>query len=78
VQQPSASEPNVLAIAIAHELGHMLLPNQAHAKRGLMESPWNSGHFRSASAGLLHFSPETAELMKRSVMTVGTVTAAKK
>jgi len=56
----------------------MLLPNQAHAKRGLMESPWNSGHFRSASAGLLHFSPETAELMKRSVMTVGTVTAAKK
>ena len=49
----TASLDKVLAIAIAHEIGHMLLPNGKHAKRGLMGAPWDASHFRSASAGLL-------------------------
>ena len=55
----------VLAVAIAHEIGHMLLPDDSHAKDGLMEAQWNSDHFRLASAGLLHFSPETAVLIRQ-------------
>ena len=66
-QKFTASLDRVLAIAIAHELGHMLLPTGAHARRGLMQAPWDSEHFRSASAGLLQFSPETANLIRRGL-----------
>jgi len=61
----TAALHNVLAVAIAHELGHMLLPDGAHARQGIMAAPWNSEHLGWASAGLLHFSRETAALMTR-------------
>lgn len=57
----------VLAVAIAHELGHMLLPNGEHAKGGLMGAPWDASHFRSASAGLLGFSRDSAALIGREI-----------
>jgi len=57
----------LLAVAIAHELGHMLLPDGKHAKSGLMGAPWDAGHFRSASAGLLAFSSDSATLIQREV-----------
>jgi hypothetical protein len=69
----TASLYNVLAAAIAHELGHMLLPGVSHAKHGLMEAPWNNVHFRSASAGLLNFSPESAALIRRGLIDEVTV-----
>jgi hypothetical protein len=55
----------VLAAAIAHELGHMLLPDGMHAKQGIMAAPWTKEHFGRVSAGLLHFSRETTTLMAR-------------
>jgi hypothetical protein len=61
----TAALHSVLAVAIAHELGHMLLPDGSHAKRGIMSEPWNNDHFRSASAGLLHFSRDSGELIRR-------------
>lgn len=63
----TASLDNVLAVAIAHEIGHMLLPNGRHAKRGLMGAPWDASHFRSASAGLLTFSPDSAASIRREL-----------
>jgi hypothetical protein len=57
-----------LAVAIAHELGHMLLPDGRHAKHGLMTAPWDSSHFRSAAAGLLLFSPESARLIQQALL----------
>ena len=63
----TASLDKLLAVAIAHELGHMLLPNGKHANRGLMRSPWDASHFRAASAGLLAFSADTATLIQREV-----------
>ena len=65
--QFTASLDKVLAIAIAHELGHMLLPDGEHAKAGLMQAPWDASHFRSASAGLLAFSPDSAALIQREM-----------
>jgi len=67
-QKFTASLPMVLAVAIAHELGHMLSPDGSHAKRGLMEAAWNANHIGAASVGLLHFSPESAALIRRGVM----------
>jgi hypothetical protein len=69
----AASLYNVLAIAVAHELGHTLIPKGSHATRGLMEALWNGAHFRSASAGLLHFSAETAARIQRELMAEVTV-----
>jgi hypothetical protein len=67
-QRFTAALHTLLGVVIAHELGHMLLPNQSHAKRGLMEDPWNSGHFRAASAGLLHFADESGDLIRRGLI----------
>jgi hypothetical protein len=72
-QRFTAAQDNLLSVVIAHELGHMLLPNQPHAKRGLMNDPWNSGHFRAASAGLLHFADESGELIRRGLIAEGSL-----
>ena len=47
----------VLACAIAHELGHLLLPSRAHAPAGLMRARWRRDEFRRAEQGELRFLP---------------------
>ena len=66
----------MLAIAIAHELGHLLLPDGKHAKAGLMRALWDGNDFRSADAGLLAFSSDTAALIRREVAKEGLSLAA--
>jgi hypothetical protein len=68
---------NVLAVAIAHELAHMLLPTGWHAKQGLMQPFWDAAHFRSASAGLLLFSVETGTQIRRGLIQEVSVAAAR-
>ena len=58
---------DVLAVVIAHELGHMLMPDGSHSRSGLMSAELGADHFRLASAGLLHFSPETATVIRRGL-----------
>ena len=41
-----------------------------------MEDGWDSGHFRSASAGLLHFAGESEELIRRGLIAEAAVTRA--
>ena len=48
----------VLACAIAHELGHLLLPSRAHAPAGLMRACWRRDEFRRAEQGRLGFLPD--------------------
>ena len=48
----------VLACAIAHELGHLLLPQRAHAPTGLMRACWSRGEFQRAEQGQLRFLPD--------------------
>jgi hypothetical protein len=76
-QKFTVSECNLLAVAIAHELGHTLISQQAHATLGLMEAVWDTGHFRSASAGLLTFSPESATQIRRGLLDDVTAVAAR-
>lgn len=59
---------DVLAVVIAHELGHTLMPTGSHSKNGLMAAEWQADHFRLASAGLLRFSPETAAVIRRGLI----------
>jgi hypothetical protein len=48
---------SVLACAIAHELGHLLLPGTAHASTGLMRACWSRDEFNLADQGQLRFLP---------------------
>jgi hypothetical protein len=66
-QKFKARVDNVLAIAIAHEIGHMFLPDGSHAKNGLMRAHWDNIDFGLASAGLLFFSGETGNLIQRGL-----------
>jgi len=47
----------VLACAIAHELGHLLMPDNAHAASGLMRAGWRRDDFNRADQGQLRFLP---------------------
>jgi hypothetical protein len=48
----------VLACAIAHELGHLLLPDVLHAPTGLMRACWSRDEFTRAEQGQLRFLPD--------------------
>ena len=50
----------VLACAIAHEVGHLLLPLRAHAPAGLMRACWSRDEFQRAEQGQLKFLPADA------------------
>jgi len=56
----------VLAYAAAHEIGHLLLGDQAHTPRGLMKATWDTNDFQAMAQNGFHFSPEqTRELAGR-------------
>jgi hypothetical protein len=48
----------VLACAMAHELGHLLLAAATHAPTGLMRACWSRDEFNRAEQGQLRFLPE--------------------
>lgn len=55
-----------LAYVIAHELGHLMLPGNAHSDTGVMQAEWNSALAREASAGSLSFTLWQAERIRAS------------
>ena len=52
------STEQVLACAIAHELGHLLLPLRGHSADGLMRACWSRSEFQRAAHGQLRFSAD--------------------
>jgi len=54
----------LLGHVIAHELGHLMLANPAHARHGLMAASWNAADLQLAAGGLLQFSVAEAERMR--------------
>jgi hypothetical protein len=57
----------VLAHAMAHEIGHLLLP-RGHAETGLMRADWNASDLRNAVDGDLNFTPEQAALIRARLL----------
>lgn len=57
----------VLGGAIAHEIGHLLLPPNAHVRDGIMRASWRPSHFPPRAAGVAGFPPEQARLLRRRV-----------
>jgi hypothetical protein len=59
----------VLGCVMAHELGHLLLPINAHSADGVMRGHWGLGFIRHAGAGVLNFSGEQARLLRARLAT---------
>ena len=57
----------VLAHAMAHEIGHLLLP-YGHSATGLMRADWDAKDMRLAVHGRLNFTGEQAELIRTRLL----------
>ena len=58
------SAQHVLACALAHEIGHLLLPANAHASGGIMRGSWHPALFPPRAPGILGFPPDQARLLR--------------
>ena len=54
----------VLGHVIAHEIGHLLLPQGSHSKTGLMSSTWTREQAHGASQRDLKFSADESRLIR--------------
>jgi hypothetical protein len=62
--QTLASFSKVLAYAIAHELGHVLLRSAEHSKTGLMSAHWDNAAWLSATVRGIPIDREQGRLMR--------------
>jgi hypothetical protein len=61
------SESQVLGVAIAHEIGHLLL-GAPHSQTGIMCARWKRAHFQLMSMGRLLFTPDQVKQIHAEVM----------
>jgi hypothetical protein len=54
----------VLGIALAHEIGHVLLPPPSHSASGIMRGSWEGDALRHAIGGDIVFTDRQAVLMR--------------
>jgi hypothetical protein len=57
----------VLACALAHEIGHVLMPERGHSREGLMRACWGHDDFHRANQGQLRFSADEAAIISERV-----------
>lgn len=61
-----SSRGALLGMALAHEIGHLLLGRGSHSKSGLMSCPWSKEDIREAARGRLAFEPvQLAQIQER-------------
>jgi len=53
----------VLAHAAAHEIGHLLLGDEAHTPGGLMKAQWDRNDFQAMYQNRLHFTAEQHRIL---------------
>jgi hypothetical protein len=58
---------DLLGLAMAHELGHLLLRSTAHSAAGVMRARWTEKALRDDDRGYLRFTPGEAESMRSEV-----------
>ena len=59
---------DILARAVVHELGHLLLGTLQHARHGVMRAKWSIDELRSNSPLDWVFSKDEARTMKDAIM----------
>src|SRR5262249_13603623 len=58
-----ATLPRVLACAVVHEIGHLLLGVNSHSERGIMRAEWCAADFEPQAAAKLLFTPRQPDLI---------------
>ena len=58
----------ILGLAIAHEIGHLLLPHNSHSRSGIMRARWDRQDLRLATLGDLFFTAQQAESIRAEVI----------
>lgn len=58
----------VLGLAAAHEIGHLLLGENAHTSSGLMKASWGAGELKQGSLGNLLFTAEQSERIRSNLL----------
>ena len=56
----------ILAYVIAHEIGHLLLPGNAHSPTGVMQAGWDKALVHDAARGSLTFTEAQAARIRAS------------
>jgi DNA-binding PadR family transcriptional regulator len=56
---------SVLALVVAHEIGHVLLPSPAHSNTGITQAPWDSHAMDQADRNQLVFTARQGDLMRQ-------------
>jgi len=59
----------VLAAAISHEVGHLVLGAKAHSSRGVMQANWGRTQCELIAISELNFTPEEAKGLRERVET---------
>jgi hypothetical protein len=67
-QSENVSVAQTLGLAMAHEIGHLLLRSHAHSNAGVMQPRWRAKDLQQAGKGLLPFTPEQAEFIRADVL----------
>lgn len=62
-----ATPDQILGLAAAHEIGHLL--SQSHSDGGIMRPSWKREDFRVSPQGAFKFTPEQAEQIRAEVST---------
>jgi len=65
----------VLAYAMAHEMGHLLLPAPSHAVAGIMHANWDGADFRNMAADALRFTSAQASAIRARASVTGGLAA---
>jgi hypothetical protein len=58
---------DILGLAVAHEMGHLLLPAHAHSNTGIMRAEWGAVDIRRGVDGSLAFTSDQAALIRAKV-----------
>jgi len=61
----------LLGLAMAHEIGHLLLPFNAHTQTGIMRADWyypSERDFLLATQGKFGFTPKQGEFIRSEVL----------
>lgn len=71
-----ANKAQILALVIAHEVGHLILPSNkdgVHSTIGIMQAGWNPMDLKSLSRGALVFTTQQGKLIRAELARRGRV-----
>lgn len=65
----SAGVPDLLGLAVAHEIGHLLFGSHSHANQGIMRAPWRLHDLQGKAWNEFEFTGDQASRLRVAVQT---------